>query len=197
MAKKKKNKGQPGRKPLVVEHRDWIISDYYLKGYRYGDIQLIFEREHQQQLTYEQIALSIKRIRTLWRRQSTRRFALKTQMMLEQINLVYKDACDAWEASKKPTITEKWEPQEQEPSQLPTTIEGITQHMKLIERSVKTGSGDPRFLQIRLDCLRKVCELYGLDEPIKVDMVRQIEIIEVNPISRQMLADQKRNGGGT
>lgn len=195
MAKKKEKGPHGGSKPLVTEHRDWVIADYYLKGYRYGDIQLVFEREHKQQLTYTQIADSIKRIRRYWRRQSARKFALKSQMVLEQINLIYKDACDAWEASKRPTVTEKWEPADSDSdNQLPTTIEGITQHMKLIERSVKTGSGDPRFLDIRLDCLRKVCELYGLDEPIKVDMVRQIEIIEVNPISRQILADQKRNG---
>lgn len=125
-----------------------------------------------------QVSLDIKELLKRWREEQL--FAID-DMKARQLGVVDRIEFRAWEAFDKSQLEQTTEGVEREAIEL----EGIERHydgetvldsrVKIPAEKVKTThktvttAGDPRFLAIALQCVKRRCEILGLDAPKQIE----------------------------
>jgi predicted transcriptional regulator len=130
------------RQEFAVAHRRMQVAELYLKGLSQPAIA--------EQLGVSQPTVSgdLKAIQQQWRASDIRNFEERRAMELQKIDLVEREAWDAWERSKKPAQSAT------------VTGAGNGQHTR---KSVKNQIGDPRFLEQVNKCISQRRDLLALD----------------------------------
>lgn len=117
-----------------------------------------------------QIGYDIKRIREAWKKSSVIDFDEKKRIELDRIDVLERNAWEAWERSQKETVTKK--------AGKDSSI--VTQ----------TSAGNPRFLEIVIKCIERRCRIFGIDAPIKT------EIEDITPIQYIAVPEECENVEG-
>jgi hypothetical protein len=159
---------QSSSKSAFTEARRVRVAELYVHGLdgrkqRQSDIARIIADEFPspsgsgKPYSQSSIANDLKCMRQEWRTQRAEKIDEMIDLELARIDQVEREAWVAWERSvgKNTTITEK------------TSADGS-------ETSIKTEklAGDPRFLSIQLDCVKKRCEVLGLN----ADTVQKLKL---------------------
>jgi len=137
---------QSGKK-LAILHRRCQVADLYVQRHTQGGIA--------EKLAISQATVSadLKRIRVEWRASAVRDFDLATELELQQLDRVEREAWALFERSQKPAQSAVMDG---EGNGGPT------------RRNIKNRDGDIRALDIILKCGQARRALLGLDAPTRI-----------------------------
>lgn len=142
----------------VLERRA-RVADLYREGYHQYEIARAVG------VSEPQITSDLKAIRAQWLESSVRNFDEAKSEELAKIDQLERTYWQAWHKSAKDYT-----------KQSVKTKNNIAQGGKLIpvtneeERKEIITFGDPRFLSGVMDCIKKRCEILGLNAPTKADL---------------------------
>lgn len=157
------------------EHDRTEIASLYLQGKTFQQIADAL------QLSKSQIFYDLNIVRQRWRDDAVLSIDLHKARELARIDLIESETWRAWDESKKPR-TVHTEQSDVEPSEGMQSSDGEQPGtdaenasgtkpkpvlIKVIDR-MESRAGDPRFLQVALDCVKQRRELLGLDMPRKI-----------------------------
>jgi hypothetical protein len=138
------------RHPDEVERDRVKVAEMYLQGKSQSAIAKVFK------VSQQQIAYDLKIIRQRWLESSIRDFDAAKSEELAKIDLIESEAWDAWLKSKQFKETT-------------TTEKGKAPGGDVDKTSIKKEAreGDPRFLGIVDNCIRRRCAILGIDAELK------------------------------
>lgn len=102
----------------------------------------------------------LKAIHAEWQRQQAAHFDVLKARELTRIDRVEREAWEAWKQSKQRTVTRTQ-------SKL---RESEAEKLREVSTTEHTELGEPRFLDIILDCIAKRVKILGLDAPTRVQL---------------------------
>jgi hypothetical protein len=160
----------------MTEARRMRVSELYLSGMRMSEIANVLTPEFPQRsgkpIAFQTISTDIKKLRAQWRAAGVVNMNTKIEMELAKLDQMEQEAWIAWER----TIGK---------IKVRTTKSGGPNAGETTER-VERSAGDPRFLSIIGDCVKKRCELLGLNAPTQTRIgnpdnspINVIRVIEV------------------
>lgn len=144
------------RRAVVTEQRRNKVSAMYLAGKNQYEIAEACGCSQQQ------ISLDLKKIRAEWRTERVAKIDAHMDKELARLDQVEAEAWQAWERSKRNEVTK------QEKSGNRPGDQGGPFDEK--SKTVRGQAGDPRFLSVVLDCVKKRCELLGLNAAVKSEV---------------------------
>ncbi len=137
------------------------VSEMYLRGMYMADIarELGVDRS--------QISRDLKELRKQWLEQSINHVNQKKAIELAKLDRLEVEFWDAWERSKRDaeTITEE-------------TGTGPRGHIGKRTHQRVGQVGNPAYLAGVLDCIKKRCEILGIDAPVKQD--HNVSLVEMS-----------------
>lgn len=147
-----------------VDARRQQVSELYLGGKSQYEIAEILTPEFPtpsgKPISQQTIAKDLKIIRSEWRSSAVRNFDAAKSMELAKIDQVELEAWQAWQRSigKSKTVTKHAEAggSQESPGK------------RFITEKVEKLNGDPRFLAVINDCIKRRCDILGLDAPKKL-----------------------------
>lgn len=133
---------------LVIEQRRQKVSELALKSLSQAEIAA------QLGVTQPTVSNDLKQVRELWRDSGIRDFELGVAMALRRLDLVEREAWEAWERSQKP-------------AQSAVIVgEGVSQPAR---KTLRNQNGDPRYLALVLRCEEARRALLALDAPRRTE----------------------------
>jgi predicted transcriptional regulator len=134
--------GRTRHEELRIQERRTHVAELYVKGWKQAAIA--------RKLAVSQATIScdLKAIRKEWKQSRVRDFDEATMEEVRSLDVVTREAWEAWERSKEPAQTTRI-----------IQKNGDTR----AEKMVRERSGDPRFLQVALRASEGRCKLLGLD----------------------------------
>lgn len=153
---------EPSRGPKLSrdERRKRIleVSELYLAGKPQHEIA--------QKLgcTQQQVSYDLKLMRRYWLQSSIANFDTRKNEELAKINMVERECWESWEKSKQKSVKMV---KEKRPI---INKEGMLESEEKTTTTIEDTAGDPRWMQLILQCSERRVKLLGLDEPIKHDM---------------------------
>lgn len=153
------------------------ISELYLAGKQQAEIGVIAGEEFRidkQPMSQAAISKHLKAIRLEWRTQRAELIDKKIDLELARIDQVEKEAWEGWKRSIGKIKTTR--------SKSGSGPNGaVSEDVETIEHQ----AGDPRFLSVIQDCVKKRCEILGLNAAQKIGnpdgspLLAGIKVIEV------------------
>src|SRR6185312_3650090 len=129
---------------LQIDERRLKVSELILKSHSQAEIA------RQLGVTQATVSNDIKKIREMWKDSTIRNFELCASMVLQRLDLIQREAWEAWERSKKP-------------AQSAVILgEGVSQPTR---KTLRNQNGDPRYFMIILRCEEARRALLALDAP--------------------------------
>jgi len=143
------------RTPGEIQEHLNIIAGLYLRGNSIRQIVDEINKKSKRKTSIRTVHNDIQTLLTEYKEQRIVELEDAQRVELARINEVEKTAWDAWERSKqRETQTDKSVTGEKSRTESGTTKEETP--------------GDPRFLQIIMNCIDKRCKVLGLDAPITI-----------------------------
>jgi len=146
----------PKRNPIEIQADDIIISDLYLKGYSYREIEKKFKADNSRKhtLSHTIIGKDMKRMLEAWRTERDDNIDEWVNAQLIKLDKLEQNYWTAWEKSLKAFTRTK-------------TKTGHNSFGTIEETSMEDMLmlGEPRYLQGVERCIQKRCDLLGLDKP--------------------------------
>lgn len=143
------------RTPGEIQEHLNIISGLYLRGYSIRQMVDAVNGKSKRKTSIRTVHNDIQSLLTEYKEQRIVELEDAQRVELAKINEVEKTAWEAWETSKlKESKTEK-------------DIGGEYARQETHITKEQTP-GDPRFLQIIMNCVDKRCKILGLDAPITI-----------------------------
>lgn len=136
------------QKRLEIEQRRQQVTVLMLKGYGQTEIG------RQLGVSQGTICNDFKKIREGWRASTIRNFDIAITLALLRLDLVMREAWEAWERSKKPAQSAV------------IMGEGVSQPAR---KTLRNQNGDPRFLGIIRGCIADFRAMLGLDAPKRTE----------------------------
>jgi hypothetical protein len=160
-----KNKGH------IIQMRRRRVSELYLQGKNQFQIAEIitaeFRKENEKPFSQSHVSYDLKRVREEWRSARVNNYDAKVDMELARLDEIEREAWAAWHRTIGIYKTE---------TRKNTLVKGTDGNQGLDlpaeEITVKKEklAGDPRFLAAVQDCVKKRCEILGLNAPVKAEM---------------------------
>ena len=158
------------RSPAEISRDRVLISELYLRHKRQDEIAAELK------MSQSTVSRDLKALQALWLERSVMNIDAAKAQALASIDNLERVYWDAWISSKgqfktttkkqimraaraKP-IAEGQKPDEPAPG---IASQEMTEH-------TETLTGDPRFLDGVMDCIRRRCEILGIDAPKKTDL---------------------------
>jgi hypothetical protein len=145
------------------------VSELNLTGKTQRQIAAIITEEFRQpgekEYTQQAVCFVIKRIRKEWRKARIDKFEQKLDRELARIDQIHYEAWAAWQRSigeVKKTVKEK--------------KAGSGADSARITETTEVQAGDPRFLQIMQECIKKRSELLALNPSQKMELTGPVTI---------------------
>jgi len=137
------------RQRTTIDDRRRRISELYLQGKSQSEIGL------EVGLAQPNVSHELKKIREQWRASTVRNYDEAKNIELARIDQIENEAWEAWNRGiGKHIVTTKKDSRED--SELTTR----TEHL----------NGDPRYLDVIAGCVKKRCEILGLNAPTKTEI---------------------------
>lgn len=165
--------GRPANHEFVNEQMNLLVSAMYRQGVRQDEIgrrlALEFPQKSGKPYTQQAISKRIAHVRQEWASSRIENYDAKVDLELTRIDHNEVLALRAFERSigVHKTVTVKHvmlvDPREGEATPSFVPADEITTKSERL-------NGDPRYLAIALDCVRRRCELLGLDAPKKTEL---------------------------
>ena len=133
---------------LEMLQRRQKVADLYLQGLSQASIA------EQLEVSQTSVARDLAKIERSWRESAIRDFDAAKERELQRLALIEKNAWEGWKRSCQPIQS--------------ATVDGQAADSQKAKRTVKHQNGQPRFLELVLECIDKRAKLLGLDAPIKV-----------------------------
>jgi hypothetical protein len=133
---------------LEMLHRRQKVADLYLQGLAQAAIA------QQLEMSQTSVARDLSKIERSWRESAIRDFDAAKERELQRLALIEKNAWEGWKRSCQPIQT--------------ATVDGQAADSQKAKRTVKHQNGQPRFLELVLECIDKRAKLLGLDAPLKI-----------------------------
>jgi Putative ATPase subunit of terminase (gpP-like) len=137
---------RPQVRKMVIARRRQQAADLYLKGWTQTAIA-----EHLG-VRQKTVCTDLQVVRGEWRGSMIRDFDLLREEELKKLAVLEQEAWAAWERSQKPAQEARVKDGDQSKA----------------TKTMKTRTGDPRFLEVILRCNANRRALLGLDAPVKV-----------------------------
>lgn len=148
-----------------IEERQHFIAERYLRGQSQRQIAKALE------ISQTTVFKDLQAVRKAWKDSMIRDFDEAKARELEKIDLVEREAWAAWERSQKVGVKK---------------TKGVNSK-GVVDETTRTGQyGDATFLGVALNCIKRRCDLLGLDAPVKVT--------ETDSDGNDITADQRRAG---
>jgi transposase len=152
-------KPRQSRTPSQMERDNLLISSMYLKGISQSEIA---EKTGIDQAT---VSRTLKALQSEWQTRAILNVDERKRMELERIDLVEREAWQAWEKSKGKK-SEQFTRSKGRPSKLdPTKME--MQPQIDVQNKQWEADGDAKYLTIVMQCVERRCKILGIDAPIK------------------------------
>lgn len=150
MKKAGRPKGKSPRTPIQIERDRVTIAEKYLQGWSQQRIG------QEMGLTQQVVSEELKVIRKRWLESSIRDFDEAKSIELAKIDLLEREAWEAWQNSKKPKLTK-------------TTKQGTTPKGDIDETTekVEEREGNKAFMDVVDRCVLRRCAILGIDAEIK------------------------------
>src|SRR5436190_3827327 len=133
---------------LEMLQRRQKVADLYLQGLSQASIA------EQLEVSQTSVARDLAKIERSWRESAIRDFDAAKERELQRLALIEKNAWEGWKRSCQPIQS--------------ATVDGQAADSQKAKRTVKHQNGQPRFLELVLECIDKRAKLLGLDAPLKV-----------------------------
>lgn len=130
-----------------IEQRRCKVAEMYLRG--------CSQRQIGQAVSVSQTTVfkDLQAVRKAWKDSMIRDFDEAKARELEKIDLVEREAWAAWERSQKNAVTH---------------TKGVNSKGVVDEKKRSGQYGDGKFLDVVMACIKRRCDLLGLDAPVKV-----------------------------
>ncbi len=155
--------GAPNRRRRVeISDRRRLVADLYVRGHKQQEIA------DQLGVTQPIVSKDLAAIQAEWQRLRVADMDQLKRLELERIDRREREAWDAWERSKQPTVTEKLATAEDSVGS--AAADGTQEKpgaakletTKRVERTTVSSAGNPRFLEIVEGCVQQRCKILGL-----------------------------------
>lgn len=144
-----------------VEARREQVSKLYLGGKSQYEIATTLTPEFPtpsgKPISQQTIAKDLKIIRSEWRSSAVRNFDAMKSMELAKVDQVELEAWQAWQRSIGKTKTVTKHAEAGGAKEIPGK--------RFITEKIEVLNGDPRFLAIINECIKRRCDILGLDAP--------------------------------
>lgn len=137
----------PAKRTEIARRRQ-LVGELYVQGWTQARIAQEFG------VTQATISTDVKSLHEQWRASGVRDFDLARSIELEKLNLMEREAWEAWKRSSEPSES--------------TKVTSTGENNKRAEKTVKQRVGDPRFLEQLHKCMATRRALLGLDAPTKI-----------------------------
>lgn len=143
------------RSPAEIQEHLNIIAGLYLRGHSIRQIVDAVNNQSERQTSIRTVHNDIQTLLAEYKEQRIAELEDAQRVELAKINEVEKTAWEAWERSKQKEMqTDKSVTGEKSRTESGTTKEETP--------------GDPRFLQIVMNCIDRRCKIMGMDAPITI-----------------------------
>lgn len=140
-----------------------IIADMYLKGYNQFDIG------DEVGISQPQVAYDLKVIRKLWVESTLRDFDEAKAKELTKLDKLEQEAWEAWERSKIDKETKSQEFVKKLKDEKDKKSQEDKPKVAKINLKKEGQTGNPAYLAIVKDCIKRRCDILGLDAPKKAE----------------------------
>ena len=163
-----KRKVRGGKRTSLQREVDTnFCIDLYIKGYAIREIHSkllsnLEERGMEYRVTFQQVFNDIKSAMVDWKKENTEMIDKYVDLELRKLDKMEVELWDSWERSKN--------------GKRKTEIEGGELNRgnvsggRLKKRTLETGDGDPRYLDLLLKIQERRAKLLGYNAPIKLDI---------------------------
>lgn len=174
------------RSPQQIKADGIFIADLYTRGYTFREIAYnlnldLVKRNMPYQLSFQMVYVQIKQIMIDWKIQTTKLIDEWITFELAKLDKIERELWDAWESSKtgKQRLWTKSDRRRVKPNDISDNtqlsdvdrIYGELLDSKMIENS----SGNPKYLDLLLDVMKKRSEILGYNAPIKLQIQKPAE----------------------
>lgn len=111
-------------------------------------------------ITLGNLNFDLRRLRKRWKESALEAMDARVAVESARVKRIYAAAWEAYEKSKEQRVTVNQKTRENEET---------GERIKEASRRVEEQYGDPRFLEIALRCIERICKIYGVDGPIKIE----------------------------
>lgn len=139
----------PTPKRIVALDRRTEVADLYRQGWSVARLAAKF------QVSASSIYHDLDVVRKLWLARIAESFDALQAEELSKLDRLEMEANQAWQKSKKPSVTTK------------VILDEQGNPTGKRERTTKNTAGDPRFLKVVEDCIGKRVAILGLSDPAK------------------------------
>lgn len=148
------------RSASQIERDNLLVSNFYLQGLNQGDIATKVG------IDQTTVSRTLKTLQAKWAEKSVMNIDARKRVELERIDLVEREAWQAWERSKgdktEQLTRSKALPSVKDPSKL--EVQPVTD----IQQRKWVTEGNPKYLNVIMECVERRCKILGIDAPIKI-----------------------------
>lgn len=166
--KANKRKVRGGKRTSLQREVDTnFCIDLYIKGYAIREIHSrllanLEDRGLEYRVTFQQVFNDIKSAMIDWKKENTEMIDKYVDLELRKLDKMEVELWDSWERSKNGKRKTEIEGG--------TLNEGNVRGGTLKKRTLETGDGDPRYLDLLLKIQERRAKLLGYNAPIKLDI---------------------------
>src|SRR5216684_7373390 len=164
---------------IRMEARRVKVAELYLRGMR-----SLARIAQELGVDKAQISRDFKQIRKMWRETCIQDIHVAQQEELAKIDQIEQKAWLAWERSCQSVET----------MEVIGTAQGAKSKPEKVRKITKGQSGNPRFLQVALECVAKRCELLSLNH---LDLYEKAKALEERVKLRDEAGSNSLNRNGT
>jgi hypothetical protein len=164
---------------IRLESRRSKVAELYMRGMR-----SLTRIAQELNVDKAQISRDFKHIRKMWRETCIQDIHVAHQEELAKIDEIEQKAWAGWERSCQPVET----------MEVIGTAQGAKSKPEKVRKITKGQSGNPRFLQVVLECVSKRCELLSL---YHLDLHEKVKSLEERDKLRSEAGSNSSNGNGT
>lgn len=171
------NKAEPGKRGVKRssqqrESDTTFCAEMFLRGGQYREIaKALNERNAKLGLDYTvghtMVYHDIKKTLIQWKKEQMSDMSDYVAAEIKKLDRIENEAWNAWDKSKSPLKRTK-ERNSKKPNKMDAEM-NEPDYYGYSEETIEETSGDPRFLDILLNCQQRRAKLLGFDAPSKVD----------------------------
>lgn len=160
-----------------------FCSEMFLRSYGYREIaKALNERNKALGLDYTiahtQVYSDIKKMLITWKKEQFETIDKYVSVEVQKLDRIENEAWNAWEKSKSPLRKTKSR-NSKKPNKLDAEV-NEPDYYGYSEETIEETSGDPRFLDILLNCQQRRAKLLGFDAPSRVDYTDKNQPIDTD-----------------
>ena len=154
------------RPPAQIAKCRRLISDYYLRGFTYFDIQKTLRKEHKTRISIPTISRDIKAILADWKLTTTLDIDEAKVKELRKLDKVESELWRGWERSYG-TFQKKI-----------GKVQNSAKDGKKQEKAVQEWelAGDPKFLLGVVNCIKQRCIILGIEQVASINIFQNFDV---------------------